>query len=64
MEVDRISQMGGVGHEGSPAWARGKMRRHKFAGEVDPAEGEVEQEEVAEPVELDEDHDGALDVMA
>ena len=35
MEVDRISQMGGVGHDASPAWQRSARRRRKFSEEVD-----------------------------
>ncbi len=62
MDVDRISAMGGVGQEQNPAWTRGKMRRRKFAEEVEP---EVEGEQgAAEPVEMDEEHDGVLDLMA
>jgi hypothetical protein len=62
MDVDRISAMGGVGQEGNPAWTRSKMRRRKFAEEVEP---EVEGErEATEPVEMDEERDGALDLMA
>jgi hypothetical protein len=51
------------------------MHRRKFVEEVDRAgdesgadelnqQDEGEQEEAVEPVELDEDHDGALDVVA
>ena len=61
MDVDRISAMGGVGQEQNPAWMRGKMRRRKFAEDVEP---EVEGELEAEPVEMDEEHDGVLDLMA
>ncbi|MGD0369375.1 MAG: hypothetical protein ABSA94_18140 [Acidobacteriaceae bacterium] len=62
MDVDRISAMGGVGQEQNPAWTRGKTRRRKFVEEVEP---EVEGErEAAEPVDADEEHDGALDLMA
>jgi hypothetical protein len=64
MEIDRISLMGGVGHDASPSWTREKMRRHKFVEEVEPLESDAEQEEAAEAVELDEGHDGALDVIA
>jgi hypothetical protein len=60
MDVDRIAPMGGVGQEQDPAWTRGKMRRKKFAEEVEPeVEGEPE-----EAVAADEDHDGLLDVIA
>ncbi|MFY9744957.1 MAG: hypothetical protein WA891_20160 [Acidobacteriaceae bacterium] len=62
MDVDRISAMGGVGQEGNPAWTRARMRRRKFAEEVEPeVEGE---QEAAEAVEMDEPHDGVLDLMA
>ncbi len=64
MEIDRISRMGGVGQDGAPSWTRDKMHRRKFVEEVEPAEDEPDQEETAEPVELDEDHDGALDLLA
>jgi hypothetical protein len=64
MEVDRISQMGGVGHEASPSWTRGKMRRHKFVEEVELSESEAEEQTAAEAVEMDEEHDGGLNVMA
>jgi hypothetical protein len=40
------------------------MHRRKFVEEVEPSEDELEQEDAAEPVELDEGHDGALDLMA
>jgi hypothetical protein len=50
-----------VGQEQNPAWMRGKMRRRKFAEDVEP---EVEGELEAEPVEMDEEHDGVLDLMA
>lgn len=56
--------MGGVGHDASPSWTREKMRRHRFVEEVEPLESDAEQEEAAEAVELDEGHDGALDVIA
>ena len=48
MEVDRVSQMGGVGQEQTPSWTRSKMRRRKFAEEAEPAETE-EQEAQNEP---------------
>ena len=62
MDVDRISAMGGVGQEQTPAWTRAKMRRRKFTEDVDLSEGE--QEEAAAAAGVDEDHDGLLDVMA
>jgi len=63
MEVDRISRMGGVGHEGAPSWTRDKMHRRKFVEEVEAAEDEAEQE-AAGPDEPEQDHGGALDLMA
>lgn len=62
MDVDRISSMGGVGQEQTPSWTREKMRRRKFAENVEP-EAETEPE-LSAPAEQDEDHDGALDVIA
>ena len=50
-----------MGQEQNPAWTRGKMRRRNFAEDVEP---EVEGELEAEPVEMDEEHDGVLDLMA
>jgi len=63
MDVDRISSMGGVGQEQTPSWTREKMRRRKFAEQVEP-ETESEPEALAPPTEQDDDHDGALDVIA
>jgi hypothetical protein len=60
MDVDRIAAMGGVGQEQNPSWTRAKMRRRKFAEEVEPEVVEAE----AETVEGEEGHDGMLDVMA
>ncbi len=61
MDVDRISSMGGVGQEQTPSWTREKMRRKKFAENVEP---EAESEEPTQAAEPDDDHDGALDVIA
>jgi hypothetical protein len=61
MDVDRISSMGGVGQEQTPSWTREKMRRRKFAENVEP---ETDSEAPAQPAEQDDDHDGALDVIA
>jgi hypothetical protein len=67
MDVDRISAMGGVGHEGSPMWNREKMRRRKFVEEVEPSESEVEELEEAAAADYslgDEDSARVLNVMA
>lgn len=67
MDVDRISAMGGVGHEGSPLWNREKMRRRKFVEEVEPSESEVEELEEAAAADYslgDENSARVLNVMA
>ena len=62
MDVDRISSMGGVGQEQNPSWTREKMRRRKFAADVEPeAESEPEAPQSVDP---DDGHDGQLDVIA
>jgi hypothetical protein len=61
MDVDRIGAMGGVGQEANPSWTREKMRRRKFSEDVEPSEGEKEE---AATANVDEEHDGVLDVMA
>lgn len=53
--------MGGVGQEQNPSWTREKMRRRKFAEQVEP---ETEGEEPEKTIDPDDGHDGALDVMA
>jgi hypothetical protein len=63
MDVDRIAPMGGVGQEPNPSWTREKMRRRKFAEEVDP-EVEGEPEESTDTVAEDTTRDGSLDVIA
>lgn len=45
MEVDRVSQMGGVDHEQTPAWTRNKLRRRKFTEDAEPAESDQQEEE-------------------
>lgn len=60
MDVDRISEVGGVGPEPTPSWTREKMRRRKFVEDIPP---EVEGSEDSEPPQ-DEDHSGQLDVIA
>lgn len=62
MDVDRISAMGGVGQEQNPSWTREKMRRRKFTEDVAPSESEAE--EAAAAFDMDEEHDGLLNVMA
>lgn len=42
MEVDRISRMGGVGRDATPAWQNSAKRRRKFVDEVEPPEPENE----------------------
>lgn len=63
MDVDRIAPMGGVGQEPNPSWTREKMRRRKFAEEVDP-EVQGEPEESTDTVAEDTTRDGSLDVIA
>ncbi len=55
--------MGGVGQEPNPSWTREKMRRRKFAEEVDP-EVQGEPEESTDTVAEDTTRDGSLDVIA
>ncbi len=66
MDVDRISPMGGIGQDGSPAWTREKMRRRKFTEEVEPeVETDAGDAEVAASADSDEDSkDRVLDLMA
>jgi hypothetical protein len=70
MEVDRVSQIGGVRQEADPSWTREKMRRRKFVEELPAPENEAEETEQNEtdPNESldakDEKHEGGLDVMA
>ncbi len=75
MEVDRVSQIGGVRQEADPSWTREKMRRRKFVEDLPAPEDEAEEtgQNETDPNETDQDeslaakdqkHDGALDVMA
>jgi hypothetical protein len=65
MEVDRVSQMGGVRPEGVAAWPQRENRRRKFVEEVPESESEAEEHAAAtETPERDADRGGALDVMA
>lgn len=65
MEVDRISQMGGVRPEAIPSWQQRENRRRKFTEEVPESEAEAaEREEAAAEAEPDEDRGKALDVVA
>lgn len=50
MEVDRISRMGGVGRDATPAWQNSAKRRRKFVEDAQPTEAE-EEEPLAEPDE-------------
>ncbi|MGC2620099.1 MAG: hypothetical protein WA414_13730 [Acidobacteriaceae bacterium] len=61
MEVDRVTGMGGMGRHEAPAWPRAAVRRRKFTEDVEDLDGSVE-DDVEE--EMEEGHDGALDVMA
>lgn len=62
MDVERISAMGGVMQEHNPLWMRGKMRRRKFTQDVEP---EVESDdEDATAMDMEDGHDGLLDVVA
>ena len=63
MEVDRVSQMGGVDQEQTPAWTRNKLRRRKFTEEVELTEAERQEAEAAEASEPGDDA-RTLDLMA
>jgi hypothetical protein len=66
MEVDRVSQMGGVRPERISAWPQREKRRRKFVEEVPESEAETEEREAteqAEPAEPAKDR-ATLDVMA
>jgi hypothetical protein len=62
MEVDRVTQMGGLGRHEVVAWPRAGVRRRKFVEDVEDLDGEPE--EAASDLEREDGHDGALDVMA
>jgi hypothetical protein len=66
MEVDRVTQMGGVGRHEVVAWPRAGVRRRKFVEDVEDLNGEDLEGsvEAAGEEEMEEGHDGALDVMA
>jgi hypothetical protein len=75
MEVDRVSQMGGVGREATPSWPKNPARRRKFAEELPPAESDQDEEILvpqtsaefeAEVGDLNpsEDDDGVISVLA
>jgi hypothetical protein len=66
MEVDRVSQMGGVRPEGVAAWPQRENRRRKFVEEVPESEAEAEEREAAaaENLEPEEGRGRELDVMA
>jgi hypothetical protein len=69
MEVDRISQMGGVGREAVPAWTKSAQRRRRVTEEdgepehhdEDAAAEPSTEQELAAPEDPDR---GLLDVMA
>jgi hypothetical protein len=65
MEVDRVSQMGGVRPEAIPAWQKGENRRRKFVEEVPESEAEAEERAKAVAEEADPAEErGTLDVLA
>jgi hypothetical protein len=69
MEVDRVSQMGGVGQEQTPSWTRNKMRRRKSVDESEPVEtdqqeAEAPSEAAGERADLPDDEPRTLDLMA
>jgi hypothetical protein len=47
MEVDRVSQMGGVGPDAIPAWQQRENRRRRFTEEVPESEAEASEREAA-----------------
>jgi hypothetical protein len=66
MEIDRVSQMGGVRPEAIPAWQKQENRRRKFVEEVPESEAEAEerQQAAAEQSDPAEGHGTGLDVVA
>ena len=66
MEVDRVSQMGGVRPEAIPSWQQRENRRRKFVEEVPESEAEAEEraEAEAEAAERMEGRGIELDVVA
>ena len=72
MEVDRVTQMGGLGRDGVPAWPKSAPRRRKFTAEVEEEVSGEEEAETAEPAagneaespEEEQESGRALDVMA
>jgi hypothetical protein len=64
MEVDRVSQMGGVRPEAIPAWQQRENRRRKFVEEVPESEAEAEEREAAEAAAEPAEQHGTLDVLA
>jgi hypothetical protein len=63
MEVDRVSQMGGLRQEADPSWMREKMRRRKFVQDLPESEAEDAEPQASEAVE-EETHKDGLDVIA
>jgi hypothetical protein len=71
MEVDRVTQMGGVGHEAAPVWQKSSQRRRKFTQDASTPEHHDEDappDQSPDPESTDPDpddkHSGLLDVMA
>jgi hypothetical protein len=63
MEIDRVSQMGGVRPEAIPAWQQRENRRRRAEQEAAASEAETEERRESAAVESAEDR-GTLDVMA
>ncbi|HSY03076.1 MAG TPA: hypothetical protein VK819_13010 [Acidobacteriaceae bacterium] len=66
MEVDRVTEMGGVGRHEVVAWPRAGVRRRKFVEDVEDLDEEDLEgaAEAAGEADAEDGHDGALDVMA
>ncbi|HEX4008094.1 MAG TPA: hypothetical protein VHX60_18110 [Acidobacteriaceae bacterium] len=65
MEVDRVSQIGGVGRDGVPAWPTGQVRRRKFVEEIAEPESEAAEDGSDEEAsaESNESDGRTLDLM-
>jgi hypothetical protein len=65
MGVDRVTQMAGLGRHEVVAWPKAGVRRRKFVEDVGDLDGDLEgSAEAAGEEEMEDGHDGALDVMA
>jgi hypothetical protein len=64
MEVDRVSQMGGVGQEQTPSWTRARMRRRKFSEDAELDETDIEEAETEQSTEPGGDDSRTLDLLA